>query len=288
MGETVYADVLFLINFSMDFLCFYICSHLLCIKLRLWRTTLASALGGIYSVAALFIPACRIGALLLDLSVMLGMVALAIPRRDMGRNRYIISFPLYAAVAAALGGAMTAIYNLFNSKGFGDGLAENGGEDHLTLWGFALLAASAAAATLCGGRRIKLLGLSDRASVEITNLARSVSLEALVDSGNLLTDPIGGRQVMLCELAAVEPILPPEVTGAIKSGGVGAISDLPPELLSSIRLIPAASASGEAMLIALKVDELRVNGGETDLLLAPVKGRLRAAGCSALLPPGII
>ena len=35
MGETVYADVLFIINFSMDFLCFYICSRVLGYPLRL-------------------------------------------------------------------------------------------------------------------------------------------------------------------------------------------------------------------------------------------------------------
>ena len=41
MGETVYADVLFIINFSMDFLCFYICSRVLGYPLRLARTVLA-------------------------------------------------------------------------------------------------------------------------------------------------------------------------------------------------------------------------------------------------------
>ena len=29
MGNEVYADLLFLVNFSMDFLCFYLCARLL-------------------------------------------------------------------------------------------------------------------------------------------------------------------------------------------------------------------------------------------------------------------
>ena len=55
VGQTVYADVLFLINFSMDFLVFYICARLSGRRLYPFRSALASALGGAYGVASLFI-----------------------------------------------------------------------------------------------------------------------------------------------------------------------------------------------------------------------------------------
>ena len=45
MGGEVYADLLFLVNFSMDFLGFYLCARLLHRPLSLWRGVLASALG---------------------------------------------------------------------------------------------------------------------------------------------------------------------------------------------------------------------------------------------------
>ena len=63
---TVYGDLLFLINVSMDFLCFYICCLLLRCPLPLFRTCVASALGGVYSVAALFIVASPLASFLLD------------------------------------------------------------------------------------------------------------------------------------------------------------------------------------------------------------------------------
>lgn len=53
METTVYADLLFLINFSMDFLCFYITATLLHRKLSLLRAIIASAFGAIYAVFAL-------------------------------------------------------------------------------------------------------------------------------------------------------------------------------------------------------------------------------------------
>jgi MFS family permease len=76
IGE-VYADVFFLVNFSMDFLCFYLCARLLHRPLSLWRGMLASALGGIYAVAALFLTLDRAPAFALDalVWVVLGAVA---------------------------------------------------------------------------------------------------------------------------------------------------------------------------------------------------------------------
>ena len=49
MQIDVYADVLFLINFSMDYLCLYITARVLHRKMTLWRILSASALGGIYA-----------------------------------------------------------------------------------------------------------------------------------------------------------------------------------------------------------------------------------------------
>ena len=69
MGGEVYADLLFLVNFSMDFLCYYLCARLLRRPLSLWRGIAASALGGIYAVAVLFLYADRVPAFLLDVII---------------------------------------------------------------------------------------------------------------------------------------------------------------------------------------------------------------------------
>ena len=72
MGQTVYVDLLFMINFSMDFLCFFLAAKLFGIKLAIGRALLASAIGGAYSVTALFISVTKITAFAIDV----GMCAL--------------------------------------------------------------------------------------------------------------------------------------------------------------------------------------------------------------------
>lgn len=89
MGETVYADILFFINFSMDFLCFYICSRVLGRRLHVLRATVASVIGGAYSVAMLFFDPGGSAEILLDIGVLLIMCAVAQPN---GKNSLAAAF----------------------------------------------------------------------------------------------------------------------------------------------------------------------------------------------------
>ena len=67
--ETVYADLLFLIDFSMDFLTLYIVSRVMKQKIKLIRMCSASAMGGVYSVLSLGINVNRWLSLIFDLFV---------------------------------------------------------------------------------------------------------------------------------------------------------------------------------------------------------------------------
>ena len=67
MGQVVYADLLFLVNFSMDFLCFFVTARLLHRRFKVARSILAAAMGGVYSVAILFVSMNAILGLIADL-----------------------------------------------------------------------------------------------------------------------------------------------------------------------------------------------------------------------------
>ena len=67
MEETVYADIYFLINFSMDFLCLFLTARLMSEKLRLGRISAASVFGGVYAVAALLILPSGVWAVAFDI-----------------------------------------------------------------------------------------------------------------------------------------------------------------------------------------------------------------------------
>ncbi|MBQ8404697.1 MAG: sigma-E processing peptidase SpoIIGA, partial [Clostridia bacterium] len=52
MTEYIYGDVLFIINFSMDFIALFICGKIMHFRMNPWRMALAATLGGVYGVAA--------------------------------------------------------------------------------------------------------------------------------------------------------------------------------------------------------------------------------------------
>lgn len=287
MGQTVYGDLLFVINFSMDFLCFYIVCRLCRIRLQLLRTAVASAIGGIYAVLALFIDCHGVLALAIDVCVMALICVVA-----MGKESILKNTLLYCGVSAVLGGIMTALYSLLNRVCAEGGYVAD--SDGLSVWTFALLAAAGAAATLVGGGRMRMRVATGSAEVIVTTERGSVSMRGFTDSGNLLIDPLGGRAVILCELDAVRPIFSEELCEVWESGNISSAASLAPELASALRFVPAdgALAGNSAVLAAVRPNSVRIlqdeKSVEADVLLAPLPRRLSAGTAKAILPAGLI
>lgn len=292
MGQTVYADVLFLINFSMDFLVFYICARLSRRRLNPIRSALAAAIGGAYGVAALFLPEDGILTILCDLLSLLVICMTAFYSRRERFRDLIGRCALFAGVSAILGGIMTALYSALNRSGLAVLEGETG--DDISVWIFALLAAAGGAAAFAGGKRMRRLASAKQSDIIISFDSNTVKVRAMTDTGNLLSDPLSGRGVALCELEAVRSIFPPELVEFWHSGDISASMSLPEEYASRLRFIPAKGALGgkTSLLVAISPDSLTVMSDnsniDADILIAPVPQKLSAGESRALLPPGII
>ncbi len=292
MEQTVYADLLFLVNFSMDFLCFYITSAILHKKLSVLRSLLASIGGGVYSVAVLFAHIVPPFGLVLDAAVGALMCAAVFIEKKTKPSRVIMCTAVYIGVSAALGGMMTALFNLLNTLELPLELLETNSEG-IPVWLFALLAAVSGAATLAGGRFFREKQSEKSARIEITLEGRTVSLYAVCDNGNLLRDPVSGKCVIIGDLSALRRILPDEIIKAVRENDASYISKLPPEYARRVRLIPASSIGGVSMLYAFSADRIKVAGEdgemhETDALFAPSTIGSSAKGYEALLPPELL
>ena len=291
MGQTVYADVLFLINFSMDFLVFYICARLSGKRLHVLRSGIAAAIGGVYGIASLFLPEGGVIALLCDISSMFLICAIAFYRRIDRFRDFLGRCALFAGVSAILGGIMTAIYTLLNRSGLAALEGESG--DDVSVWLFAILAAAGGAASFVGGRRMRRIAVTKQAEIEIAFGSKKVRLRGMTDTGNMLTDPLSGRAVAICELDAVKELFPAELYSFWRNAD-SFRSALPSEYASKLRFIPAkgAIASKTALICAFVPDSFSLvydnERAEVDILVAPVPYKLSAGESRALLPPGII
>lgn len=259
METEVYGDLLFLINGGMDCLCFLLTARLLHRHLSVPRLLIGSALGGVYAVVALLVEVGQAGALLIDIAVCLLLCALVFPGEPGHRLSWLLAAGVYLLVSLLMGGAITGLYNLLNRLGLGRWLSQ-AGADGPTAWLFTLLALCSGLFAAAGGRLFQKIGArhTDPVTVEVTLNGRTVTLEGMVDSGNLLTDPVGGKPVVPVSREALRPLLSPALVSVLR--------DSPPRMESltaapevrRIRLIPTATATGQGLLIGIRPDSMTV------------------------------
>ncbi len=295
MEQTVYLDLLFLVNFSMDFLTFYLSSKILSLPLSTPRAIAAAICGGIYADASLFLPFDSLASLACDLLACAVMVCIAYGKRGKWKEVPFFSI-VYFAVSMALGGFMTAMFNLLNRAGVSELLSGGGAkEDGISVWLFAALALVSAVACALGGKFFRRRAALPTAGVRITYMGKSKSLTALVDSGNLLRDPISARPCVVVNAASVADIIPHELSSLCDGKRLDAsrVSSVSEESAKRLRLIPGRTANGSSLMLGLCADSVEIEREgksryEVDALVVLSSLGSSAERTDALLPSELL
>ena len=282
----VYADLLFLINFSMDFLCLYLSVKLLHLPRVRWRMLLAAALGGVYSVIALFVSVGSWLSLALDVGVCLGMCAFCAAGKGVRLGRLLLLCGTYFGISALMGGGMTAIYHLLGRANLPLGEVQS---DGISAWMFLALAAAAALTAAFGGRLFSRQTAVRTCTLHVKLDDAIWEMTGLCDSGNLLCDPISGTPVIVADRQTWLSALPDALRRAVESEGRQGVS------LSDgkrVRIVPMHTAQSSGMAVALLPDEILLTepGGKTRAVHAliapsgePLQGEYRAVVPATLL-----
>lgn len=254
MEVYVYADLLFLINAGMDGLCMILTGRLLHTKTSPLRVIPAAILGGIYAVLSLFPDLPRGISLAVDIAVCLAMCAIVFAEKQPGAlRRYGKSVLIYVLLSMALGGVMTALYSLWNRLGIDSLLPRE--KEGLGTWLFTLLALLGGGITLWGGRLFRRSAAVKTCTITVLMDEKTVLLQGIVDSGNLLKDPLDGRVVICAEQRKVASLLSPSLQDALehpeKIGDLSEASDA-----RRLRLIPADTATGGRLLAGFLPDKV--------------------------------
>lgn len=265
----VYVDLYFLVNASMDLLCLAMTASILHRAVKRWRLFLAALLGGGWAVGVLLLGIDGAPGVVPDLLMAVLLAAVAFAEKNGRITRLLRDAGAYALLSALLGGLMTVLYRFLNRLELPLEALQG---DGLSAWMFAILAAVAGFFTLRGGRLFRRSSAVRDVGLEITVEGRTAVLRALVDSGNLLTDPLDGRSVVLADPAKLLPCLSPMLAHALEHP-----ESAPPEYARRIRLIPAHSATGEGLLAAFAPDRL---------VIVTKKDRVTANDLVALSPLG--
>ena len=288
METEVYVDLYFMINASMDFLCMLITARLLHRRLKTGRLLIGAVLGGCYAVAALLLGFSGAFGFVLDCVMAVVLSAVVFFSREMRFFRVLQASLVYILVSMVLGGIMTALYTWLNRMHLPFEVLQGDGVSVLI---FGLLALTAGLVTSRGGRMFGLSQKTKTVDVEAVLIGRRVNFTAMVDSGNLLCDPVSGRSVIVVDRKKLQGVLPPELLVEGKTGEHAAFSWMNSSPHASrVRLIPASTATGGGLLVAIVPDSLMIEEGgeryESDYLIAVSSLGEHAEGFDAVIGIG--
>ena len=288
MEHTVYIDLYFMINFAMDFLCFYLTSWLLSLRRSLLRTMLASAFGALYACVALLVGMRGVWSILADLAICLIMCAIAYYRPKEARAVAVDAL-VYSAVSILLGGAMTALFYFFNRMGLDRLLGSEEDADGVSVWLFALIAIAGAIGTAFGGRLMRKKATRRACRVSITLGGRTVTLDGICDSGNLLCEPISALPCIIIDPECLDKLVG---RGDARAVIDRRIEDLSEGICRRVRVIPMRTVGGESVGYGIRADRVRVEFGResrsVEAFILATNEPISADGARALVPSELL
>lgn len=192
----IYADILFLINFSVDFLCLFISGRLLGRSFRAVRMILASVFASLYSFLPYLLDMS--GASFIPLHILAAIAAVLIAYGFAGIKKLLLHSLTFIATEALIGGLVTAIYSV--TARYSDGIYADVSALSLAL----ALGVSAAAALLYGlicRKKVRLRAVRAR----ILYNGERTGVDLLVDSGNLVSEPFSALPVIVLSSTVLPP-----------------------------------------------------------------------------------
>ena len=287
MTEYIYGDVLFIINFSMDFISLFICGKIMHFRMNPWRMALAATLGGVYGVASIFFTLGFWGDLALDAIMALALCFVAHYHGSAVRTFGITA--IFLAVSMLMGGAMTALYSKIGKY---QTYIEIGGKiqtvfGDMPLWLFAFLAAVSAFLTFFLQKAAHRRMSARVCRVRITFSEGVYEFSALVDTGNMASEPVSGGAVVFLSESAVK-----RLRGRSRELLFTDAGSVEGEEARLVRFIPVNTVSGYTLVSAIRPQKFEIAAKRVfeprNVLVARDGFSVDYGGAEALVPHSLL
>jgi len=258
----VYLDVLTVVNTVMNFIILLLTSWLAQVPIRIARLILGALLGAGYAIGLVFYPGSWLAGW--PAKVAASLLILFASYFPLSGLRFVRVAGYFYLISFTLGGAALAVF-YFNRN-----IVLPPAEPWPGISWWALLAGLAVAVPLS---RLSWLYLKRRrwqqdlkTTLIITWQQKRVEIPGILDSGNLLVDPLTGGPVVVVEAQALKGVVPEKAIRLVEGGVRGKLDlDSLEEILTSepsaarFRVIPFDSLGHEnALLLAFRPDQVQV------------------------------
>ena len=254
---TIYLDIVLIENLCMNYIILYATGIIYKTKTKMLRLILSSMIGAVYAVLAYMQVLEIYSSLLLKFLLSVGMVYLAYaPKTLKILGKQLLIFYLTSFV---FGGVAFALLYFVKPQ---DILMKNG--LYIGTYPIKIVALGSVLGFIILKFAFRMIkGKLTRkelfCEILIRMESKEVTVTAMIDTGNLLKEPITGTSVMVVERQSLEELLPKEILENLDSILIGNQTIELGKYASKFRVIPFSSLGKQnGMLLGIKMDEVLI------------------------------
>ena len=257
---TVYVDVVLLENLCMNYIILFGTGYIIKLKIRHWRILVSSSIGAVYAILAYMEIFPLYANILVKIILSICMVYIAFNPKNI--KAIIKELALFYLVSFALGGCAFALLYIVRPQDIfmKDGVYIGTYPIKIALLGGIVGFIITYVAFKVVKTRMNKNELIYEIVLKINE--KELTTKVMLDTGNMLKDPISNNPVVLIEKKILYDILPKELLENTKNmlgGDFKNNEDLENEYRTRLRIIPFTSVGKQnGMMLGIKVDEIKV------------------------------
>ena len=264
---TIYIDVVFIENLIINYIILFATSIIIKIKVKHIRLILASTLGAIYSIIAYMSILEMYSSVILKIILSVIIVYIAYnPQNVKNMWKYLVIFYMTSFV---FGGAAFALIYIVKPQ---DILMKNGlflGTYTLKTIILGTIVAFVVIVTSFKLVKSKISKKDMFCTIKININKVEIETKAMIDTGNLLKEPISNTPVIVVEHTLLYDCMPKEILNNLENILGGDFENISEEVknkyISKLKVIPFSSLGKQnGMLIGIKPEELTVINDENE------------------------
>lgn len=253
----IYVDIVLIENIIMNYIILFATASINKVELKLIRIFIASLIGGIYAVISYISGLELYKTLILKILLSITMVYIALSPKTI--KKCLKQLLIFYLTSFTFGGTAFALLYFIKPSEI---LMKNGIYIGTYPLKIALLGGTVGFAIIVIAFKIakgRLTSKTMYCKISIKFLENQINSTAMIDSGNLLKDPISGIPVVIVETSLLQNIIPENILNSTIQILEGKMENIENKYASRLRIIPfTALGTPNGLLLGLKADGIKI------------------------------
>jgi len=265
---TIYLDVILIENLAMNYIILYATAMVAKVKAIPLRLFFSGLIGAVYAIIS-YIKVLEIySSFILKILLSIIMVYIAFNAKDV-KNMFK-QLVLFYLTSFVFGGVAFSLIYLINPENI---LMKNG--VFIGTYTLKIVALGALVGFIVINLGFKFVKNKIRknqlfCNIKIKLQEKELETKAMIDTGNLLKDPISNMPVVVVEHTLLYDILPKEILNNLENILGGDLEKIPEEMrakyISKLKVIPFSSLGKQnGMLLGIKAEEVNIENEEENV-----------------------